>query len=178
MGQSTTFYRISSDSFKQLKESDNRDDRSIFALNKGYIILQGTNDAIEFLLSKDVDDSSLLLVREIFYPSRSLGDPKYSNQDPEDQMKFYKSGGFIRYLDSETVLLTNELLSKFPESYFREQYNSKELNTNGIYPEVWHDANSNDLAFNEDHLIIEVMQLKFIFDEAAKLNDYVLILSG
>jgi len=178
VSQSTTFYRFSTASFNCLKEAVNKETFDIPALAKSYATLQGTFQAIEFLLSKDQVDSNTKLIKEIFNPFQTLGDPDLRKNTLEEQQKFYESGGFIHYLSNETVFQIDQLLSHFPESYFHEHYNSQELNQNNIYPSAWHDDNSPDQGYNEDHIIVDVIQMKNIFTEAAMDNDYILVFSG
>jgi Domain of unknown function (DUF1877) len=84
----------------------------------------------------------------------------------------------IPYLEPDKIIEINNLLDKFSEDKIREFYNSKELNQYGIYPQVWHNDNSENLAFNERNLTEDFSIMKSIFKEAENENDYILVFAG
>jgi len=178
MGQSASLYRVSSEVFSQLEISRNKQGSKISSFAKDYAIAQGSFMAIEFLLSKIEDPSAVELAGELFNPKQALCGDNFDDLTMEEQMDLFEKGGIIPYLTRETVHRINLLLDKFSESYLHEKYDPKELNASRIYPEIWHDDNSPDLAFNEQHIQDDMIPIKKIFKDAAKDEDYILVFVG
>jgi hypothetical protein len=57
-------------------------------------------------------------------------------------------------------------------------YDANELNQNGVYPELWHNDNSTDMAFNERQLSEDLIELKTLIGQATEQNDYILVFIG
>ena len=178
MSQSATLYRISEDSFEQLKKLDDKQQFPVTTLAKGYSIFHGTFLGLEFILSKGKDTQTAELISEIFTPQQSLGDENLENMTLDEQIEFYENGGPIYYLDKKIISAINMLLINITDSYIDEMYDSTELNDNGIYPNIWHDDNSSDLAYNKRHLQEDITALKQIFKQADEDNNYMLVYVG
>ena len=178
MSQSATLYRVSQDSFGQLERSNNKKAFNIPSISKSYTTFQGSFMALEFILSKGQEVSTIEIISEIFNPKQSMVEQGFEGMTPSEQMEFYADGGFIHYLDKSKVSNINHLLEKISESDIHELYDSKELNDNGIYPDVWHDNNSLDQAFNERQILEDTTELKNIFKLADKDKDYILVFIG
>jgi Domain of unknown function (DUF1877) len=177
MSQSTTLYRVSQEYFKQLDKSGiNRKFNSEFA--KNYSIFQGSEMGLEFILLKGSSEVEKKLIKEIFNPQKELSEEVLKNSIPEKQFELYENGISIPYLEVDKISKINNLLEKFSETKIRELYNSKELNKNGIYPQVWHNDNSENLCFNERNLTKDFSALKSIIKEAENEKDYILVFSG
>ncbi|MES2622290.1 MAG: DUF1877 family protein [Bacteroidota bacterium] len=176
MSQSATLYRISFDTFAQLKSSKEASfDRSSA---KNQITFQGSFMGLEYLLSKGSDISAIDLLKEIFNPSRSLGEQEFGNLTPDEKFEFYKNGNIISYLDSTTISNLNIFLDKVSENAIQSRYDKTELNDKGIYPEVWHNDNSPDQAYNQRHILEDFKELKEIISQADKHGDYILVFVG
>ncbi|MDN3659533.1 DUF1877 family protein [Ferruginibacter paludis] len=141
MSQSATLYRVSQAIFRQLEQSIKEGPFDIDSA-KSYTIFQGSFMGLEFILSKGQDASTAKLVSEIFNPSQSFGGEEFKSLASEDRFDFYESGKLIPYLDIATISKLDEFLGKVSETGIDMNYDSKELNNNGIYPEVWHDDNA------------------------------------
>ena len=151
MSQTATLYRISSDTFEQLVESGNNREFDITSV-KDQATFQGSFMGLEFILSKGKDASTTQLIREVFNPRLILGGQDFTSLTPEEQFEFYESESVISYLDPTTISKLNTFLDKVTDDDIRTRFNSEELNENGIYPEVWHNDNSPDQAFNLRHM--------------------------
>jgi Domain of unknown function (DUF1877) len=177
MSQSATFYRVSQDTFRQLENSNNKQHFDISSA-KDYTTLQGSFMALEYILSKAQDLSAIELINELFDPKQSLDGPDLESLTLEKKMEFYENGGVIHYLDNATISKLSGLLDKFSELDIHSKYDSDELNNNRIYPEVWHNDNSPDQAYNERHILDDFVQLKKIIKQAADDIDYILVFVG
>lgn len=177
MSQSATLYRISQAIFTQL-ESPN--DKPKFEINtaKSYVTFQGSFMGLEYVLSKGQDVSTTALVSEIFNPTQSLGGQEFESLTPEEQFEFYESGLFIPYLDTLIISKLNDFISNVSQTDISSKYDAEELNENRIYPEVWHNDNSADKAYNERHILEGLEELKKIIREANMENDYILVFIG
>jgi hypothetical protein len=141
MSQSATLYRISEDTFEQLKSSDSAR-RFKTSSAKNYTTFQGSFMGLEYVLSKGQDQQITELMGEIFNPKEHLGGGDFENLTHEEQFKLYESGSIIPYLSIATVAKINDLLNQVTQANFEANYNANELNKNGIYPCVWHNDNS------------------------------------
>lgn len=177
MSQSATLYRISQDLFKQL---DNPNDKQKFDINvaKSYSTFQGSFMGLEYLLSKGQDNLTTELVNEIFNPKQSLGGQEFESLTPEQQFEFYESGLFIPYLDTSIISKLNDFINNVSQTDIGSKYDAEELNDNGIYPEVWHNDDSADKAYNKRQILEDFEELKTIIKQADTENDYILVFIG
>ena len=110
MSQSTTLYRISKDKFNELELSgDNSFDPS---WAKNHITLQGSFMALEFILSKDQDDSTIEQLQELFSPTQSIGGQHIGIDDLESFEEFDFNEMPIPYLDAATIGSIHNTLDK------------------------------------------------------------------
>ena len=177
MSQSATLYRISQDIFKELDKPDNKQKFDINSA-KSYSIFQGSFMALEYILSKGQDDSTTELVNEIFNPKNSLGGQELESLAPEEQFEFYESGLYIPYLDTSTISKLHDFIVNISQTDIQSKYDSKELNDDGIYPQVWHNDNSPDQAYNERHILEDFEELKSIITQANAERDYIFVFVG
>lgn len=62
---------------------------------------------------------------------------------------------------------------------FQQLFDFEELNKEGIYPyDVWNNETGNEFAFNVRHMTEQFIELKILFEQAAKEEDYVLSFVG
>ncbi|WP_422861017.1 DUF1877 family protein [Flagellimonas sp. S174] len=82
------------------------------------------------------------------------------------------------YLSPDQISEMDNLLQSLTASGLEKNYSSSELNSNGIYPEVWHDDESYDQAFNKRHILEGIERLKSIFGSAKNNGHYMFVFSG
>ena len=178
MSQSATLYLISNERFELLE--DNPDKSKIQALSYGDETFEQTHEGVSFLLEKFFKSEDLTLIKEIFEPTEFIGegldDDLYESHTVDDIEKFEESA--IYYLDPIQIARINVLLNSLNISTVLNAYNSAEFNNNGVYPEVWHDDESESKAFNKAHLKESLESLVHFFKAAATANDYVLVSVG
>jgi hypothetical protein len=177
MSQSATLYRVSKDIFKLLDKPGNKQKFDIDSA-KGHALFQGSFIGLEYILSKGQDNSTTELISEIFNPKQSLGGQGLESLTPEEQFEFYESGLFIPYLDLSTISKLNDFIGNVSHTDLRSKYDAAELNNNGIYPEVWHNDNSPDQAYNERHILEDFEELKTIIKQADMDKDYIFVFVG
>lgn len=175
MSQSTTLYRISKDKFNELETSGGSSFEPSWA--KNYITLQGSFMALEFILSKDQDDSTLEQIQELFSPAQSIGD-QIGIDDLDSFEEFDFDAMPIPYIDTETIGNIHKALDKISTAEIESLYDADELNSNGIYPEIWQDDDSQDQAFNFRHVSDDFTELKSIIKKAAEEGDYIVVFEG
>jgi len=178
MSQSATLYRVSAATFHQLKSTENRDTFDIAAISKSYSIFSGSFMGIEFVLTKEQDETTTTILSEIFNPQQVLSSPDFDQRTPEEQFDYYENGNFIPYINDQKILIISEILNGISEETIRKRYDGAELNAHRIYPEVWHNDNSPDLVYNAHDLVERLHELKIIFQQAAKDKDYILVFIG
>ncbi|MCU7548298.1 YfbM family protein [Chitinophagaceae bacterium LB-8] len=179
MSQSATLYRVTSDKFKEI-EKVNGKKVNPEKLSEEYSTYAGSFMALEFILSKGKDENACKLVVEIFNPGNSLGAEGMSsvNFDNVDEQALWNMIDSVSYITPERVKEINELLNSENQAKVASNYNSKELNDNGIYPWCWHDDNGDNEVFNQRHLLEDFAELKVFFSRAAADNNYVLSYVG
>ena len=178
MSQSATLYLISNERFELLE--DNPDKSKIQALSYGDETFEQTHEGVSFLLEKFFKGEDLTLIKEIFEPTEFIGegldDDLYESHTVDDIEKFEESA--IYYLDPIQIARINVLLTSLDILTVLNAYDSAEFNNNGVYPEVWHDDESEGQAFNKAHLKESLESLVNFFKAAATADDYVLVSVG
>jgi len=176
MGQSSTLYEINKSDFSRIEN-----DTSLFKpdISKSYEIFEQNFSGIEFILKKTVDKKMTEKIDGIFNPKQCLGEPvDYENID-FTQIDFSEiEDNSINYLNPELIKEINTVLNSISTNEFIDKYNSTELNKNGIYPEVWHDDESDDQAFNKRHIAEGIEQLKSILNRTEENENYIFVFSG
>ena len=176
MSQSTTLFRLSKDKFSELENSGGNSFEPSWA--KNYITLQGSFMALEFILSKDQDDSTIEQIQELFSPSQQIGGQNIGIDDLDSFEEFDFDETPISYLDAATIGGIHNTLDKISTAEIESLYDADELNSNGIYPEVWQDGDSKDQAFNFRHVSDDFAELKSIIKKAAEEGDYIVVFEG
>jgi hypothetical protein len=177
MSQSTTFYRISKDKFRELEKSGGEFEISSA---KNYVTFEGSFMALEFMLSKDLNDSTAELVSELFNPAQSIGEqnPGIDDVDSFEEFDFDDMGSSIPYLDAAAISSIHAFLDQVSTEDIESLYDAEELNSNGIYPEVWHNDNSPEQAFNLRQVSQDFEALRSIVRKAAEEGDYLVVYTG
>jgi hypothetical protein len=176
MGQSLTFYEIKKNDFNKIKE-----DISLFKIRESESLetLEQNAFGVEFIFKKLFDSKFHEIIEQIFSPKIFLGEkPDYENIN-FDEIDFSEiTDNSISYLEPDQISRIYNLLNSISDSEIREKYKSSELNSNGIYPEVWHDDESDDQAFNKRHICEGFAKLKSIFNRANNNGNYIFIFNG
>ncbi|WP_231372826.1 DUF1877 family protein [Aureivirga sp. CE67] len=177
MGQCAALYRVKKPVFKQIEG-----DPSYFKIDmtEENEIFDQNFEGLLFVLAKSVIDEFKERVIQIFYPSDYVGegvDYESRNFDNlEDDLIFENK--LIRYLAPKFVEELKELLNSIEKVDFMANYDSKELNENGIYPGIWKDDEVPDQAFNKRHLEEGFDSLQNLFNRASVEGDYILAFVG
>lgn len=177
MSQVTTLYRVSQDTFRQLQETADRQQLSVPDTALDDYSFQGSEMALDFLLSKGKDEDTAAIIRQIFYPEMSLGGPD-PDSTPEEQLEHYEGGSWIPYHSPEMTAAIHRILEGIAEADIDATYNAAELNKNGIYPRVWHNDNTPDMAYNKIHIQEDLVVLKRLFRDAAAGNNIIISFPG
>jgi hypothetical protein len=177
MSQTATLYRISKNIFNQLNQID-KNQRFNLESAKSYYDFQGSFLGLEYILYKNQNNSDTELLSEIFNPKKYLGEEKSITSTPEEYFELLENGLIIPYIDQSTITKLNDFLEKISITEIQSKYDAKELNKNGIYPEIWQNDNSINMAYNLNHILEDFQELKKIIQESAKENDYIVVYIG
>jgi hypothetical protein len=177
MGQSATLYEIKEPTFQNIAN-----DPSCFKIDMAerYEIFEKNFDGISFVLAKCVPEDLKEELNQIFYPSDYLGESiDFDSIDFENlEDPSILENEPISYLTKEKVVQIKNLLLDINKDEFLIKYSSKELNENGVYPEVWHDDESPNQAFNKRDLEEGFDALRKLFQRAAENGHYILTFVG
>jgi len=169
MSQSATLYPITPSEFKLLKQEANLD--QLPDVSTRAEIFEQNFEGLQFLFGKFFKDD-LAVVDEIFSPTEFLGEEiDYTAIEFEDDFDEVEQPLF--YVSPEKVKAINALLVTVDDNKFLSLYNADELNANEVYPESWHDDESDDQLFNKRHLAEGLRYLKELFNEAAANGNYI-----
>ncbi|MBW8683325.1 DUF1877 family protein [Chitinophaga rhizophila] len=173
MSQSITLYRISPQHFEMLKADP--EGTGILNISKEHIVFPQTFEAIRFILSKEQDEETESLIKQIFYPEAYI-ERKVDIAGMEmlsDDLDLDDTAIYYNHVDD--VADMDAFLQTISVEQFHKRYDPQELNKNNIYPsKVWTEEGAPDRAFTRSHLAGEFADLKS-FMAAAKLDgDYVL----
>lgn len=203
MGQSATLFRISPESFANLKIEPRSFDLS--AWHKEYKTFQQDFDGLLYVLTRNIGPAKALLIKQTFYPNTYLGEggaflPRFmedelgagavqaetepmevdmENVDTEEDGDFDNfEGGGVYYLSAERVAAINIALNEVNENVVDKHFDAKRMNKLGIYPYAWNDDESLTTAFNRTQLKEDLKRLREIFSAASDQSDYILVLIG
>lgn len=179
MSQSATLYSVIPEKFLEVEKANGKKVKPL-QLTDEYICIQGSFDAIVFILSKGRTQLQQALISEIFAPKAGIGGTDISTIDfaSIEEEELWNLMDCVEYLSPDKVQAVSTLLETITEQEVSNSYNAQELNTNGIYPEVWHDDNSEDQAYNKRHVLEDFTELKFFFQKAAMCQNFVLCYAG
>jgi len=170
MSQSATLYPITPSEFELLKHEAGLD--QLQDVSTRAEIFEQNFEGLQFLLAKFFKGNDLTVINEIFSPSEFLGEEiDYTAIEFEDDFDEVEEPLF--YVSPEKVKAINALLVTVDDDKFLSLYNADELNANEVYPEIWHNDESDDQAFNKRHLAEGLRYLKQLFNEAAANGNYI-----
>lgn len=179
MGQCATLYRIDKSDFSKIM--DNPNDFEPYELAKGYQVFEKSFVALQFILSKGLNNIDQALIEQIFNPKTFIGDQvdfskiDFGNLTEDidlDQQAIY-------YSDPDKIFEIHQLLTKITLAEFQQKFDHHELNELGIYPNnIWNDKTEEDTAFNFRHMKMEFQNLKSIFELAHINGEYLLSYVG
>lgn len=180
MSQVMYYDRISKEAFLTLSENADNCIFNLFPTSKGSFGIAGTFMGIEFILRKAYDNFFRQEINEFNYPSTHLGkiidydSIEFKNLTAFEQSDLFNSTPRIEYISDMNVKRISSFLNQIQENEIKKAYNSKQLNENGIYPRVWHDDESENLAYNLRCILDDIKLLTSFFQNASNENDYVL----
>jgi hypothetical protein len=179
MSQSATLYRITKENFHKIEK---REARHVIPseITEGDVTFQGTFMGLEAILSKCVKDFDRELIFEIFNPSQYIGptDSNIFNLDSDEDEQFSEIESAVGYLPPSRVKKISSLLNNIEESLVSNNYNSEELNADGIYPGCWQDDDEAGNVFNKRQILEDFALLKGVFQAAFQQENYILSYVG
>jgi hypothetical protein len=170
MSQSASLYPITPSEFQLLKQEADLEQLPDVSMRAE--IFEQNFEGLQFLLAKFFKGADLNVISEIFSPSEFLGEEiDYTAIEFEDD--FDEVAEPLFYVSPEKVNAINTLLTKIDDKKFLDLYNADELNAAEVYPESWHNDESDDQLFNIRHLEEGLRYLKELFKEAAANGNYI-----
>ncbi len=180
MSQVMYYDRVSKEAFFTLSENADNGIFKLFPKSKGSFGIMKTFMGIEFILRKVYDKSFRKEINELNYPSTYLGKTidcdsiEFHSLTAIEQLNLFDSTPRIEYISDINVKRISLFLNKIEVEKIENSYDSNELNENGIYPRVWHDDESENLAYNLRCILDDIKQLTPFFQNASNEGDYVL----
>jgi hypothetical protein len=170
-----TLYLVSNAAFELLERRP--DKNKVPAMAHNVESFEKIYEGLEFLLDKCFTGEDRELVQELFsrteFIGESLDENPFKLHTPDEVDDFEARA--IYYLDPEKIARIDYLLSELDETEVLNAYNAKEFNNNGVYPELWHDDESENQFFNKTHLKNALKNLTDFFGTAISNNDHVII---
>lgn len=179
MSQSATLYRITQDKFKEVEMANGKKINPM-RLSEEHSTYQSSFMALEFILSKEKDESTAKLISEIFDPVGCIGceDMRNVNFENISEEQLWRMLDHVSFLLPEQVCQINNVLNTITDEQVDRSYNSQELNENGIYPSCWHDDNSENMGLNKRQVLEDFRELRTFFQRATESKNYILTYVG
>ena len=172
-----TLYIVSNTAFELLENLP--DKTKVPAMAHSSESIEQIHEGLEFLLEHFFVGEDKQLIHEIFSPEEFIGESfdenPFESPTPDEFDDFLAKA--IYYLDPEKIARIDYLLSELDQTTVLNTYNSKEFNNNGVYPEVWHDDESENQFFNRSHLKIALESLTDFFAKAISNDDHIIIVT-
>lgn len=170
-----TLYIIPKPAFELLENRPDKTKVPLLAHNTE--TFEQVYEGLEFLLERFFSDDDKKLIREIFHPAEFIGES--INENPfksatAEEFDAFQAGA-IYYLDPEKIARIDYLLNESDLSVIVNAYDAKMFNNNGVYPEVWHDDESEGQFFNKTHLTRSLESLAAFFEKAIENENYVVV---
>lgn len=134
--------------------------------------------ALEYILSKGRNQSTIELVIEIFNPTQAIGGQDFDEFAAIEDFDLAEIAFSTPYIGMATIAGINAFHDKISTADIANLFDAAELNKQGIYPEVWHNDNSPDQAFNVRHMMEDIEELKSLVGQAAEVQDYIMVYGG
>lgn len=170
MSQSASLYPITPSEFELLKQEADLDQLQDISFRAE--VFEQNFEGLQYLLTKFFKGDDLNVINLIFSPTEFLGEEiDYTAIEFDEDFDEVEQPLF--YVSPANVAAVNTLLQTVNDDEFADIYNADELNENEVYPEVWHNDESDDQAFNKRHLSEGLRYLKQLFNDAAANGNYV-----
>jgi Domain of unknown function (DUF1877) len=141
------------------------------------ISLEKNYDGIRYLLNKYDFEGIELLGDKIINPHEVLGGPiDFDSLDLENYDDLDKILDQISFISNTDVKMLNSYLKDIDKTKLLDLYHSKELNTNDIYPAIWHDDESEDLGYNRRHIENGFDRLFELYAKVANNSNFICLI--
>jgi hypothetical protein len=162
MSQSTTYYRLSPQTFTKLETEG----VEIVCEANGHATTQGSALALKYLLLKIVDPEKTTIVNDVFEPMREI---------PGDTSAF---GLSVTYLLQEEVQSAAQMLRTISDKDLIRVFDPEELNKADVYPGGWQWETDRSQASTDKKIQLEFRLVKEFFANAAASREYIVAITG
>lgn len=177
MGVSVTYYQISTSDFNEIEEAilkNNPVDLEQYSIDELYVgkSFQG----LQYVLAKGLGDelSNIFNGYETIC-SVDFTSEKFLNLPMEEQEQIFFNTQQEAIITSGKVKELVGLVEEVTQADINKWYDSEELNRNKVYPEVWHDDNSKNLAYNSTDLQESFHRWKQFINQVNKSDSFIII---
>jgi hypothetical protein len=172
MSQSINLYQISKDNFEVFSIDSESFDYDFNENNSS--VFDKNFEGLIYLFLCYYDQKLPESLEKLFYPQDFIGEEvDYNNIDFENIEDFPESIA-IYYLNPTIIKEIKTVLDTIENNKILDFYNADDFNNNGIYPEVWHTDENEDLAFNKRDLEEGLQLLKETISHAYHNGNYIL----
>jgi hypothetical protein len=174
MSQILNLFRVPAAHFEQIQQANHWE--SVTTVATGEIGFQGSEPAIEYLLSKAGVAEEF--ASALFYPSVELTQGQYIHDidfDAMDEDKLFEYySNALMYTSPETVSLLWRKIQPISVEQISAIYNSLELREKNLGS--WHDNESENQAYNRRHITQDYQTLREFYEAASHAGEYVFCL--
>jgi len=177
MGMSLIYNQISKEAFTtiQQKTLDN-EFVEVSKYSKDCFYIEKSFEGLQFVFVKGLGEE----VRKAFRGSRTICPvdftaKKFRDLDVDEQFEIYYKTPQISFFSPDDIIKLALLFSKIEGDFIDKFYNSNELNDNRVYPEIWHDDNSENQVYNARDLSQNSEGMITFFSKVQSDGDYVIL---
>ena len=178
MGIKASYIQVSESSFKRIKKQVLLNQNiKIENFEKDSFYIENSFLGLQFILTKGLGNS----LDKIFDGDDYLCSVDYESEDFkklsfDERFEIFENTCQESYLSPERIAELDKLTKGIKQTYLKKWYDSDELNRNQIYPEVWHDDETEDKVYNlEDLKKCFIKWREFISKVAKNKTDYIII---
>jgi len=173
----TTLHLVSKTAFELLEKMP--DKTKVPGMAHSLVSFEQVQEGLEFLLEKFFTGEDRQLIHEVFNPEEFIGESPdenpFKSPTPDEFDEFLSKA--VHYIDTDKITRIDYLLSELDQDTVLNGYSPKEYNNNGVYPEVWHDDESEGQFFNKTHLKQALYSLTAFFEKAIENENYIVVFS-
>ncbi|MBE8726109.1 DUF1877 family protein [Flavobacterium hungaricum] len=172
MSQSLNLYQINKSNFEEL--SKNYQSYNLDFSDHNSSIFEQNYEGLIFLFSTYYNQELPESLEKLFYPQDFIGEEMNISDIDFDNIDDFPEASSTYYLNPETIKEIDTILNSIENDIILSFYDADNFNANDIYPNAWHNDESEDQAFNKRHLEEGLQLLKETISKAKKNQNYIL----
>ena len=176
MSQSVNLYQISRIQFEQF--STNKESYNFKFSNDNSSVFDQNFEGLNFLISTYYKGHLPEALEKLFSPQEFVGEEIDYSEIDFDNLDDLPETNAIYFLSPQSIAEVDIVLNKVDNLILLNFYNADNFNANDIYPNIWHNDESEDQAFNRRHLEEGLKLLRKTISSASENDNYILYFTG